>query len=124
MTTPIKPPGSGNALQYTEQLSQSAGAEGTAAPSPELSEIQRPAVQQAPAGEVALDAVRSIADGFRAGAIDSNLAIERLVERALSSPAAGKLSALQREQLEGLLRGALQDDPTLAVLIRDLERSI
>jgi hypothetical protein len=48
--------------------------------------------------------------------------MEMLVERALDRASPARLSAQERQQLESLLRAALQDDPTLAAMIRDLER--
>lgn len=67
--------------------------------------------------------IRSIAEDLRAGRIDATQAVERLLERTLSVGPAALLPPARRAELEALLRGLLQDDPTLSAMQRDLARA-
>ncbi len=66
--------------------------------------------------------VRSLAADIRAGRIDPQQAVDRLVERTLSSGAAASLPPARRAELEALLRSTLEGDPTLEAMQRDLSR--
>jgi hypothetical protein len=122
MSTPIKPPDSSHLLQQVEQLSGNVAAEKPSAAVPQAVEARsEPAPQAARAG-TAVDPVQAIADALRSGEIDAGTAVERLVERALARASGVELSGLDRGQIESFLRQALQDDPTLAAIVRDLER--
>jgi hypothetical protein len=52
-----------------------------------------------------------------AGEITREQAIDGMVAEALSALGAGKLPAAQRAELEGVLRTALAEDPTLGKLL-------
>lgn len=58
----------------------------------------------------------------KAGRIDANAAVERLVAEALEGPLAAGLTPAGKADLEAHLRDALQHDPNLAAMVRDLER--
>jgi hypothetical protein len=64
--------------------------------------------------------VAAIASEIKAGTLDPAAAMERLIERALSSPTAAGLPPAQKERLAELLRAQLAEDPTLQALQRDL----
>jgi hypothetical protein len=66
--------------------------------------------------------VASIANEIKAGTLSASDAVERLVQRALSSGAASMLPPAQKERLAELLRAQLAEDPTLQALQRDLGR--
>ena len=67
------------------------------------------------------DAV-AIAQELRAGRIDAETAVDKLVEKALAKADAVGLPPAKRSDLEALLRDALASDPTLSQLSKDLER--
>ena len=67
------------------------------------------------------DALKALADEVRSGRIDASQAIDRLVERAMGG-AAASLPPARRAELEAMLRAALEEDPTLAAMQRDLAR--
>ena len=67
------------------------------------------------------DAV-AIAQELRAGRIDAETAVNKLVEKALAKADAVGLPPAKRSDLEALLRDALASDPTLSQLSKDLER--
>ncbi|AKF10670.1 hypothetical protein DB32_007819 [Sandaracinus amylolyticus] len=67
------------------------------------------------------DALKALAEEVRSGRIDASQAIDRLVERALGGMAAS-LPPARRAELEAMLRAALEEDPTLAAMQRDLAR--
>ncbi len=127
MSTPIKPPGSpapegatgpgdgpGSArvegregeLRALVEDAKEADVDGPTVAS------ARPAEQAGPASSVQAD--------LRAGRIDVDEAIDRLVERSLAN--ASGLSSAHRAALEAQLRAALAEDPTLIALRKDLER--
>ena len=123
MSTPIKPPGGGgpprgiDAPKGKDAVSK--------APSDEFRktlDLRRPAPAAPVAQPVATDAVQRIAAQVRAGELDAARAVEQLVERAMSSGAASTLAPAQRRELEALLRSAVESDPTLAAMVKDLER--
>lgn len=68
------------------------------------------------------DAVRALSDELRAGRVDPQQAIDRLVDRALSTGPAASLPPARRAELESLLRASLEEDPTLAAMQKDLSR--
>ena len=121
MTTPIKPPASDHPLQQVEELSGSVGAEKPSATVQEVAEPRQEPVQQADAGAAA-DPLQAIANALGSGEIDADRAVEMLVERALASISGAELSGEERQQIESFLRSALQNDPELAAMIKDLER--
>jgi hypothetical protein len=76
-------------------------------------QVQQPAA--AAPGSVAADPLAELAQAVRSGALTREQALERLVERALGSAAAG-LTPAQRAELAVVLREALQHDPALREL--------
>lgn len=123
MTTPIKPPG-GASTTGAGGPSNDADRGRVEGRSGELrslvegaqAEVGGPTAAQA--GEP--QSLSAIERDLRAGTLDTNEAIDRLVARALER-AAG-LPAEQRAALEVNLRSALAEDPTLLALRKDLER--
>jgi len=63
-----------------------------------------------------------IVQELRAGQIDAQTAVDKLVDRALAKADAAGLSPAKRGELEAVLRDALATDPTLSQLSKDLER--
>ncbi len=124
MSTPIKPPGGGPPRGVD---APSAGK--SPAAKPKSDEFRKtvdlrhpPAAPDAARPTTAPDEVQRIAASVRAGEIDPATAVSQLVERALSSGAARTLGPEKRRELESVLRSALESDPTLAGMVRDLER--
>lgn len=118
MTSPIKPPGG---------APPSRGIPSPDATNPKVaSESQEVSFQETlgasdakGTAEVTTDAL--LAD-VKAGRIDANAAVERLVAEALEGPLAAGLTPAGKADLEAHLRDALQHDPNLAAMVRDLER--
>lgn len=129
MSAPIKPPGGpsgpppgigGPEGPGGPEASSGRPASEGASPA-ERPEAARPASgteAAAPAGPV-----REVAEALRAGQIDGAEAIDRLVQHALGAPGAQALSPALRSELEAHLRQTLADDPALAALVRDLDRT-
>lgn len=63
-----------------------------------------------------------IAQELRAGKIDAETAVNKLVDKALAKADAAGLPPAKRTELEAMLRDALESDPTLSQLSKDLER--
>jgi hypothetical protein len=63
----------------------------------------------------AADPVSELAAAVRSGAIDSEQAIERLLDRAVGG-VGSRLSSAQRQELTVVLRQALDHDPALREL--------
>ena len=122
MTTPIKPPSSDLPLQQIEELSDSSGVEKPSAAVPQTAEAQPASVQQVAGAGAPADPVQAIAEALRSGEITPDRAIQLLVDRALASPQAAELTEQARQQIDGLLHAALQEDPTLAAIVKVLER--
>lgn len=126
MTSPIKPPGGPSGSPSPDGV----GGPGRAGQPKETSEAFRQTLdrtsgpEEAPraAGASAADPVAQVAADLRAGRIDVDTALDRLVERAMSSRAVEALPPARRSELEAHLRRSLADDPTLVALTRDLER--
>ena len=96
---------------------------GTSASTPE------PTGTEASSFRASLDATASasssapatdIAASLRAGSMSAQQAVEALIERALSAPAARGLTDAGRADLARHLRNALAEDPTLRALQADL----
>ncbi len=121
MSNPIKPPSSDLPLQQIDELSSGAGVEKPSAAVPEALEAQPDSVQQVAGAADSADPVRVIAEALRSGEINPDRAVQMLVERALDSAPLAALDEQGRQQVEGLLRAALLDDPTLAAIVKDLE---
>jgi hypothetical protein len=122
MTIPIKPPASDHPLQQVEELSSSVGAEKPSGAVQEVAGARQEPVQKTEPGGAAADPLQAIASALRSGEIDAGRAVEMLVERALARVSGTELSGEERQQIESFLRAALQNDPELAAMIKDLER--
>lgn len=130
MSSAIKPPGSGPVGGAGAPPESGAPVEGS--PSDFRAELEKAGAADAtqsgdtsPASQVAgsrAELLRSLADDLRAGRIEPQHAVDRLVERTLRSGAAASLPPARRAELEALLRSTLDDDPTLASMQRDLSR--
>ena len=120
MSTPINPPGDASTADGAEALD---GAE---------SSVDRAEgkfgdlVDEARSGSTvasadAPSALRGLEQDLLAGRASVDEAIERLVQRALAG--ASDLSEDRRDVLVSQLRDALDGDPTLAALRKDLQRA-
>jgi hypothetical protein len=65
------------------------------------------------------DTPSALAQAIRAGALSTEQALDRLVERAVST---GPLTDLQRAELRAILASALQSDPALRELRDNLDK--
>lgn len=124
MTSPIKPPG--GTPPGAPDPSRVDGAGRAEGPRETFREaLDRTSSDAGPAGATAppeVTGVRAISDDVRTGRIDAEAAVDRLVARALSTPAARSLTEAARAELEADLRRSLAEDPTLLALTKDLAR--
>ncbi len=114
MSDPIQRKGPGGA----SGVSEGASPEGAGA-------AFRAAVDAQPTGGptgVRQPEITAIAAEIKAGTLGPSEAMERLVQKALSSGAAATLPPAQKDRLAELLRAQLAEDPTLQALQRDLSR--
>src|SRR5690606_31185359 len=98
----------GRAGEFREQVANASEAD-----------VNAPTVDPSSASSVSR--ARELEAELRAGRLDVDQAIDRLVARALED--ARELPAAHRAALEAQLREALSEDPTLVALRRDLERA-
>jgi hypothetical protein len=112
MTDPVQRKGPGTATGVTE----GAAPEGAGAAFRKAVEAQGAQGAEGTRGAE----IAAIAAEIKAGTLDPSAAMERLVQRALSSGAAATLPPAQKERLAELLRAQLAEDPTLQALQRDL----
>ena len=122
MNTPIKPPGSTPFSQSPEPV---ADVTGTEKPNETFRDVLDEVAQVGEvsyARETALNSVDAIADQLRTGEIDTLTALDKLVENALEDLSVSALPPEEKLEVEKLLRAALQEDPTLIALTKDLER--
>jgi len=132
MSSPIKPPGGPKGPPSPDDVSGAGGTDRShkpGGPSEAFRQtLERPDAtgdaQDVTGGSAAqaADPLAGITDDLRAGRIDVDTAVDRLVERALESRSAEALPPARRSELEAFLRRSLADDPTLVALTRDLER--
>jgi hypothetical protein len=109
MTSAIKPPGSGGSVAgLTPTPTEPSGV--TAA---------RPS--EAPAAAVAAGPT-GLVEQLKSGAISAGQVIDTVVANALAEARAQGLPAEDQADLERVLRLAVETDPTLAALARDLDR--
>ena len=116
MTDPVQRKGPGSATGVTE----GAAPEGAGAAFRKAVDAQGTAGATSGAASARETEIAAIAAEIKAGALDPSAAMERLVQRALSSGAASTLPPAQKERLAELLRAQLAEDPTLQALQRDL----
>jgi hypothetical protein len=122
MNTPIKPPGSTPFSQSPEPVADVTGTEKTNETFGDVLDELAQVSEVSQAKETAFDSVQAIADQLRTGEIDTPAALEKLVEDALQDLSISGLLPEEKLEIEKLLRAALQDDPTLIALAKDLER--
>jgi hypothetical protein len=122
MSTPIKPPESTPFSQPTGQVSDVNGTEKPSKTFQEVMDTSLPLDRVSGPIPTSLDQVQAIADQLKTGKIDTDTAITRLIENALSNASISNLSSVRKTELEKLLRVAVQSDPTLETLTRDLKR--
>ena len=125
MSTPIKPPGGGPPRGVDFDVAKQGKDATPKAASDEFrktADLRRPTAPDSVRPPSVIDAVQRIAEQVRTGEIDPARAVEALVERAMSSGAARTLAPAKRRELESLLRSAIESDPTLAGMVKDLER--
>jgi hypothetical protein len=133
MSSAIKPPGSGVPPVGVDLPSESGPASSVREASRDFrSELDRarelvPSASVDPAQHTKIEStraelLRALSEDLRAGNIEPNQAIERLIERTLNSGPAASLPPALRTELESLLRGALEFDPSLDAMRRDLAR--
>jgi hypothetical protein len=122
MNTPIKPPGSTPFSQSPEPVADVTGTEKPTETFRDVLDELAQVGEVSHARETAFDSVQAIADQLRTGEIDAPTAIDKLVENALRDLSISALPPEEKLEVEKLLRAALQDDPTLIALEKDLER--
>ncbi len=122
MSTPIKPPGNTPLSQAPEPVPDVSNTEKSAEAFRDVLDEVAPVGEVPNAKAVSFDSVQAIADQLRSGKIDTPAAIEKLVENALEDLSIGALPPEERREVEKMLRAALQDDPTLVALTKDLRR--
>lgn len=125
MSTPIKPPGSPSpgGLEPGDGP-RAEGAEGRSGEFRQAVEDAAEADATSVAGAGGATGPSPLGDlkgALEDGRVDLDGAIDQLVQRALRSAAA--LPSADRAALEAQLREALDEDPTLVALRRDLERA-
>ncbi|HEX5658655.1 MAG TPA: hypothetical protein VFX59_15745 [Polyangiales bacterium] len=108
MSASIKPPG-GPGVVGVEGLGEVAPSAATHVGEAAGTGAAAPASVQSPSA--------ALIAKLDAGEITREQAIDGMVAEALSALGAGKLPAAQRSELEGVLRAALADDPTLNRLL-------
>ena len=128
MTSPIKPPGGKPPIPQNPAVDQvgkgekggfSDAVQADAAQAAEAAESANPSTSSTQAEATGADA---IAERLQSGAIDAATAMEELVQRALENPSLQGLSADARADVEATLRATIADDPTFAMLQKDLDR--
>lgn len=131
MTSEIKPPSRPTA--GTDSSSESGTAPLVREAGREFrSELDRAAPLKSPApvdaalhsavGSTRAEMIRTLSEALRSQAIEPGQAIERLIERTLNTGPASSLAPALRAELEALLRAALESDPSLQAMRRDLAR--
>ena len=120
MSSPIKPPGGPTGPSVPGEV-EGPGKANEASEAFQKT-LDRTSETDDAAAAGASDPVTEIAREVRAGRIDVDTAIDRLVERAMSTRMVESLTPAGRVELEAHLRRSLAEDPTLVSLARDLER--
>ncbi len=121
MTGPVKPPvgPAGSVPIPPFEARTPVGAEFRA--QLDATDASAPAASARPAAQAG--ELEGLVASMREGRVDTAQAVEALVARALESKTASGLSPSARVALEQHLRTMLADDPSVAQLVRDLERA-
>lgn len=114
MNIPIKPP-TGPLAPGVTGIEGAREIEATQAPAVEATKSS--AQTAATRGSEVQGASERLLARLQAGEVTREQAIDGLVHEALEASGAMRLPAAQRSELEGVLRGVLLDDPTLARLL-------
>jgi len=122
MNTPIKPPGGTPFTQTPEPVADAIGTEKSAEPFQDVLDEVTPADALSHENDDFLNPVHAIADQLRTGEIDTPTAIDKLVKNALEDLSISGLPPEKKLAVEKLLRAALEEDPTLVALAKDLRR--
>jgi len=122
MSSPIKPPGPTPTSQSPEPVADVTGTEKSAKTFRDVLDEVAQVGEVSHPSETAFNSVQAIADQLRTGQIDTPTAIDKLIENALQDLSISALPPEERLEVEKLLRAALQDDPTLVALAKDLRR--
>ncbi len=123
MNSPIKPPGSTSITPPVKGAESTAPAESVKETfQASMDKVASASQAQGKAPTSAVDVVQNVVQRLQAGEIDATAAMDQLVEYALQQNGAELLNPSQRIELEAVLRGALNEDPTLQGLKNDLER--
>ena len=109
MTSAIKPPGSGGSVAGLTPTPTEPGSVTATRPS----EAPTATLAAGPAGLV---------EQLKSGAIGGSQVIDAVVANALAEARAQGLPAAEQADLERVLRLAVETDPTLSALARDLDR--
>lgn len=122
MSTPIKPPGSPPLSQSPEPIADVTGAEKSAETFREVLDEIAQVGEASHTTQTSFNSVQAIVDQLRTGKINTPAAIDKLVENALQDLSLSVLPPEEKLEVEKLLRTALQDDPTLVALVKDLRQ--
>lgn len=120
MTTPVKPPMGNLPLQSTEEISELVQGQLPASAQNKVTEISNETGVNAPTPTQSTT-VEQVISGLKSGTIEVDRAVNMLVERAIErSTGFGSPTAATRKELENVLRSALQEDPALVSLVKNL----
>jgi hypothetical protein len=124
MTTPVKPPMGDRLLSAVEELAQSDRKEPAAAVGTKTIESpEEVAISDIPSatGAAAGASVEQVIGGLKSRTIDVDQAVQLLVERAIEQATLfGNTPVATRKELQALFRNALDEDPALLALVREL----
>ncbi|MCA9602563.1 MAG: hypothetical protein R3A78_02380 [Polyangiales bacterium] len=116
--TSIKPPGGPKPTPDVTRTDEVADAKRTGESFRTTMDTTPPAAAATPPAPAASSrATAAIVEDLRAGRIDRDTAIARVVESAMGAAPVQSLSPKGRAELEGLLRDALAHDPALRTLL-------
>lgn len=123
MTSPIKPPG-GPKPPIDPAAAESSQGPSSADRSERFQEALGATETPATSASTASSATEldSVVADLKAGRIDADAAVERLIADALQGPMASLLDDAGKAELEAHLRATLEDDPNLSALVRDMDR--
>jgi hypothetical protein len=125
MSTAIRPPGGPGSMRGPAELDGSGEVDASIAPG-DVVETERAAATGGAAASAAVGTKQTavvdnptalVLSRLDAGEISREQAIDSLVAEAVATHGATRLPPLQRAELEGIMRAALLEDPTLARLL-------
>lgn len=120
MTSPVKPPMGNLPLQSAEEISEIVQGQLPATAHRNVTEISNETGVNAPTA-APNTTVEQVIGGLKSGTIEVDRAVTMLVERAIErSTGFGNPTAATRKELENIFRSALQEDPGLISLVKNL----